>query len=128
MQKSDIPVDVRRFILTSIASVPHLEALMLMLETTPRAWTPKEIAARLYVAPAVAHAVLTDLCRSGMLLCDEATSTYFYEHRPRPVCEIVERVAALYGTHLVEITLLIHSKLDQKAQQFAGAFDFRREP
>jgi hypothetical protein len=27
----------------------------------------------------------------------------------------------------VEITLLIHSKLDRKAQQFADAFNFRKD-
>lgn len=127
MAKREIPPDVRRFILTSIPSVPHIEALMLMRSTAPAKWTAKGISERLYVPPAVALAVLTDLCRSGMLLHDEALSIYFYESRPEPVCDIIDSVASLYGTHLVEITMLIHSKLDRKAQQFADAFHFRKE-
>ena len=127
MAKSEIPADVRRFILTSISSVPHLEALMLIRGTSPRQWTPKDIAARLYVPPAVAESVLTDLCSSGMLVCDESGSLYAYGTRPEPVCDVIDSLAALYGSHLVEITLLIHSKLDRKAQQFADAFNFRKE-
>lgn len=65
---------------------------------------------------AVALAVLSDLCRSGMLGCDEEASIYFYEARPEPMCDIICSVADLYGSHLVEITMLIHSKLDRKAQ------------
>ena len=38
-----------------------------------------------------------------------------------------EVFADLYATHLVEVTLLIHSTLDRKAQQFADAFTWRKD-
>jgi hypothetical protein len=38
-----------------------------------------------------------------------------------------DRLADLYATHLVEVTLLIHSSLDRKAQQFADAFKWRKD-
>ncbi|MDM5177139.1 hypothetical protein PO883_08010 [Massilia sp. DJPM01] len=127
MPKKEIPPEVRRFILTSIPSVPHIEALILMRATAPARWTPLDLAQRLYVPPAVVHGVLTDLCGSGMLQCDDSTSTYYFNEQPNELCAVIARLALLYSTNLVEITLLIHSKLDRKAQQFADAFNFRKE-
>jgi hypothetical protein len=124
MAKNDIPADLRRFILTSIPSVPHIEALMLLRSHAPEAWSPPDVARRLYVAPEVAESVLADLCKAGILLCDHQAKTYAY----RSGDELIERLAELYASNLVEVTMLIHSKLDRKAQQFADAFNFRKEP
>lgn len=106
--------------------MPHIEALMLMRSTAPTQWTAGELAQRLYVRPAVANDVLTDLHQAGMLQ-SETPSQYFFERQPGPLGDVIETLAVLYSTHLVEITMLIHSKLDRKAQQFADAFDFRKE-
>lgn len=127
MAKTEIPDDVRRFILTSIPSVPHIEALILVHATAPRSWTVSELAQRLYVPAAVAESLLRDLCQSAMLQGDHATAAYFFDAQTNPLGQTIERLAQLYSTHLVEITLLIHSKLDRKAQQFADAFKLRKE-
>lgn len=127
-RKNDIPPEVRRFILTSIPSVPHVEALLLMRATAPARWTPSDLAQRLYVQPAVARSVLADLCNAAMLESEDSGLTYFFGEQPNALCEAITRLAALYSSNLVDITLLIHSKLDRKAQQFADAFDFRKEP
>jgi hypothetical protein len=42
--------------------------------------------------------------------------------------ERIDRLADLYARHLVEVTHLIHSSLDRKAQQFADAFKCERIP
>jgi hypothetical protein len=39
----------------------------------------------------------------------------------------IDQLAELYARHLVEVTLLIHSSLDRKAQQFADAFKWRKD-
>jgi hypothetical protein len=41
--------------------------------------------------------------------------------------ERIDALADLYAKHLVEVTLLIHSTLDRKAQQFADAFKLRKD-
>jgi hypothetical protein len=125
MKNKQLPPEVRRFILTSIASVPHIEALVLVCATTTQRWTSLALAKRLYVTPASAASVLEDLRHSGMLAFDSASDTYYFETNDRT--GLVEQVAALYASHLVEITLLIHSKLDRKAQQFADAFNLRKD-
>jgi hypothetical protein len=128
MPKDDIPSEVRRFILTSIPSVPHVEALLLMRATAPARWTSSDLAQRLYVQPALASGVLADLCTAALLQSEDAGTSYFFGEQPDALCDVINTLAALYSSNLVEITLLIHSKLDRKAQQFANAFDFRKEP
>lgn len=127
MANSEIPLEVRRFILTSIPSVPHIEALILMHATAPQQWTVAALAQRLYVSATVAQGVLTDLCQAGIFQCDDALPAYFLDRQSHQLGEVIENLALLYRTHLVEITLLIHSKLDRKAQQFADAFNLRKE-
>lgn len=126
MATNDIPPDLRRFILTSIPSVPHIEALMLMRSAAPAQWSAGELARRLYVRAEAAEAVLKDLCQSGILRCDPAADTYSYEPDGAVPAELIDRLAAVYATELVEVTMLIHSKLDRKAQQFADAFNLRK--
>ena len=41
---------------------------------------------------------------------------------------MIDRLAEVYYQHLVEVTNLIHSKTSKKAQQFADAFKWRKEP
>jgi hypothetical protein len=42
-------------------------------------------------------------------------------------CSLIDRLAELYSRQLVQVTTLIHSKLDRKAQQFANAFTWRKD-
>lgn len=127
MVKHEIPPDLRRFILTSIPSVPHIEALLLARASSPERWTVENAARRLYIQPATVRGVMADLCRSGMLLHDEAQDSWFYQTDATELCDLVERLASLYASHLVEVTGLIHSKLDRKAQHFANAFNLRKD-
>jgi DNA-binding IclR family transcriptional regulator len=127
MAKTEIPDEVRRFVLTSIPSIPHIEALMLVRATTPARWAPDDLARRLYVPPAVARSVLADLCSSKMIREEAQSTTYYFDAPSAELNDVIAKLAILYSSNLVEITLLIHSKLERKAQQFADAFDFRKE-
>jgi predicted transcriptional regulator len=129
MDNPSIPEDIRRFVLTSIPSVPFLEALLLMHADASRQWTADALARRLYVREKVADGLLLDLCRSGMAVRCDAPGGNAYCYRPdgEALRERIDRLADLYATHLVEVTLLIHSSLDRKAQQFADAFKWRKD-
>jgi hypothetical protein len=129
MDNPSIPEDIRRFVLTSIPSVPFLEALLLMRADPGRQWSPDTLARRLYVREKVADGLLDDLCRSGMAVrCDPpAGDAYCYRPDGEALRERIDLLADLYAAHLVEVTLLIHSSLDRKAQQFADAFKWRKD-
>src|SRR6476661_11191751 len=116
-----IPEELRRFVLTSIPSVPFLEALLLVRADPAHCWRRDSLARRLYVREKVAEGLLAELCRAGMAAPgpDPGAGTYCYRPREDVLRERVDRLADLYVSHLVEVTHLIHSSLDRKAQQFA---------
>ncbi|HEU4851613.1 MAG TPA: hypothetical protein VFT37_05605 [Telluria sp.] len=120
-----IPDDVRRFVLTSIASVPHLEALLL-LRATPGDWPVARVAERLYISEKAAERLLLDLCGSGLLACHD--DIYQYHPETAAMRETVSDVARTYSQNLVAMTNLIHSSVERKAHQFAAAFNFRKKP
>lgn len=127
MAQQAIPEDIRRFVLTSIPSVPHLEALLL-LRGTPGPWSSAAVAERLYLGEKSATVLLDDLCSSGMANAQgEPANCYRYQPATELLGTTIDSLAEFYARHLVEITHLIHSKHDRKAQQFADAFKWRKD-
>jgi hypothetical protein len=128
MDNFSIPEDLRRFVLTSIPSVPFLEALLLMRADPEQCWSRDTLARRLYVRDKVAEGLLDELCLAGIAAPSPADAdVYCYHPREDILRERIDRLADLYSTHLVEVTHLIHSSLDRKAQQFADAFKWRKD-
>ena len=126
MTISELPADLRRFILTSIPSVPYLEAVLLLRADATQGWTAAQLARRLYVAEHTGAELLAQLRESGVAAETEAPGTVRYAPGDE-LHELVERLAAAYAQDLVAVTRLIHSRLDRRAQQFADAFRFRKE-
>ena len=128
MDKAPIPEDLRRFVLTSIPSVPFLEALLLLRANPSQEWHGDTLAQRRYVSELSALGLLEDLCRAGMAApCPGAPGCYQYRPSSPQLDERIGMLADLYAKHLVEVTHLIHSSLDRKAQQFADAFKLRKD-
>jgi hypothetical protein len=129
MANSSIPEDLRRFVLTSIPSVPFLEALLLMRAGLSQPWRRETLAARLYLREKVAESLLAELCAAGMAEpCPPPDSdACCYRPESEALRARIDLLAEMYATHLVEVTQLIHSTLDRKAQQFANAFTWRKD-
>jgi hypothetical protein len=129
MESAPIPEDIRRFVLTSVSSIPFLEALLLLRAHPAQQWHTDTLARRLYIRDKVAQALLDDLCTAGMAAPCEAPATDCYRYQPSSdeLRARIDQLAELYSTHLVEVTMLIHSTLDRKAQQFADAFKWRKD-
>jgi DNA-binding IclR family transcriptional regulator len=126
MTRPELPANVRRFILTSVPSVPYLEAVLLLRAEPATAWGVAELARRLYVPERTATELLQLLTSSGIAAPVGDTRTARYA----PAAELrglLEELAQSYSTDLVAITDLIHSRIDRRAQRFADAFRFRKE-
>ena len=65
--RPDLPQDLRRFILTSIPSVPYLEALLLLRAEPQRSWSAAEAARRLYLPEQRGTELLTELVSAGVV-------------------------------------------------------------
>ncbi|GAB3436330.1 hypothetical protein NX773_07610 [Massilia solisilvae] len=129
MDRATFSEDLRRFVLTSIPSVPFLEALLLLRADPRQQWHADTLARRLYISERVAHGLLEALCTAGMAGQCEPAATGCYRYQPAsPALQArIDTLAELYARHLVEVTNLIHSSLDRKAQQFADAFRWRKD-
>ena len=129
MDKVPFPEDLRRFVLTSIPSVPFLEALLILRANPAQQWHGDSLAQRLYVRERTAQALLEELCKAGMVAPCAGPNANCYQYQPssQQLRERIDALAGLYARHLVEVTHLIHSSLDRKAQQFADAFKLRKD-
>jgi hypothetical protein len=124
-----IPEDVRRFILTSVSSVPFLEALLLMRNAPEQAWDSLSVAKRLYISDKAAAELLAELNAFGVVAVTESDGG-FYRYHPTSddLRELIDRLAEIYAKNLIEVTNIIHSKTGKRAQRFADAFKWRKDP
>jgi hypothetical protein len=133
MSRRPLADDMRRFILTSIPSVPYLEALLLLRTAQDADWDVNTVARRLYVAETRAAELLMALRDAGIaeqIVPDvDEPSSVRYRYRPASpqLAARLDALAQAYAEHLVPVTDLIHSRLDKRAQQFAEAFRLRKD-
>ena len=126
MTSSELPAELRRFILTSIPSVPYLEAVLLLRADPEHAWGAGQLARRLYV-PEHGGAELLAMLRDSGIASDAGTPGTVRYAPARERRGLLDQLAAAYTQDLVAVTRLIHSRIDRRAQQFADAFRFRKE-
>lgn len=124
MTSTLIADDVRRFVLLAIPSVPYLEALLLMRSTPDQAWNAAKLARRLYLGERTAAELLAALNEAG--IAGKHPDGFQYLPQDAQMAHLLDGLAAAYSRHLVEISLLIHTKNEGKPQHFANAFLWRR--
>lgn len=128
MTSSELPADVRRFILTSVPSVPYLEALLLLRADASHTWDASQLARRLYVPERTGAELVELLHDSGIAAAAAAGEAGAVRYAPAAeLSELLDRVAQAYAADLLTVTELIHSRIDRRAQRFADAFRFRKE-
>jgi DNA-binding IclR family transcriptional regulator len=128
MPREPIPDDLRRFILTSVPSVPFVEAMLLFLARTDAALSVDEIARRLYMPRAAAAQVIDALREAHIVAPDpqQGDACRFSPASPE-LEQMLRELAALYSRDLIGVTDLIHSRTARRAQQFADAFRIRKD-
>ncbi|HEY0824150.1 MAG TPA: hypothetical protein VGD76_10220 [Ramlibacter sp.] len=126
MTSDNLPDDIRRFVLTSIPSVPYLEALLLLRSQPQQAWGAAAVARRLYVPEARAAELLRALQESELVAWTEGEG-FRYAPRDEALRITIDTLDRLYATRLVEITSLIHTRVEKRAMQFADAFRWKKD-
>ena len=119
----------RRFLLTSVPSVPVLEAILLLRAAPEQDWTCEQRARRLYVPAQVCSELVGQIAAIGLIdLRNEPPPPHFhYAPRSPELIEVIDEVARVYASHLIEVTNLIHSSSKRQAQRFADAFNLRKD-
>ncbi len=122
----ELSLDVRRFILVGVPSVPYLEALLLLRTDPGTAWDSRRVAQRLFIGERQAEELLQALV-AGDIAEARSPAQYFYRPGSAEMSSLLDKLAAVYAADLVQVTKLIHSRADKQAQQFADAFRLRRD-
>ncbi len=121
-----IPDSVRRFVLTSIPSVPHLETLMLLWREQGRAFSVDEIAGRLYLSAGAAKALADELVQAELLESDDGGARFRARTEPAELRGLLEELDRTYARQVRAVAELIHGNLGRKAKSFANAFYWRK--
>lgn len=120
-----IPEDLRDFISRHIDSIAQLEALLLLRASAGETWSVERTMARLYAAEGEVTRVLERLHADGFIIRDG--NAYRYQCKDSETAALVDRLAAIYASHLIPVTNMIHDKL-RHVRAFAQAFRFRKDP
>lgn len=122
-----IPDDVRRFVLTSIPSIPYLEAVLVLRRDPAKRWDAFSLAKALYVPAPRAAALLRELTASGVASFEPQDQTYLYAPGDELLVDMIDRVAELYRQDTIGITQLVHDTTQRSAHRFASAFNIRKD-
>lgn len=124
----DLPAAVRRFILTSVPSVPYLEALLLLRGEPRTGWRVAQVSSRLYLGEKQVAQLLRALAQAGIAQpASDGAQAYSYAPSTPELAALLDQVAQAYSAHLMAVTDLIHSRIDKRAQQFADAFRWKKD-
>jgi hypothetical protein len=128
MSHEPIPDEVRRFVQTTILSVPFAEALLLFLASEGGELETRAVARRLYIAEGAASALVDQLRAAGIVEPGATADRHRFKPHDGEHERLLRLAARYYTTHLIEVTELIHSATARNARRFADAFKIRKEP
>ena len=124
---TDIPSDVRRFIVDHIDSVEQLEVLLLLHRNPARWWTAADVNAEIRTSLASAADRLRDLAERRLAGVEPGTlPRYRFAPVDAAVGGLVSRVAETYRKHRVAIVTLVYSKPSDAVRDLADAFRLGR--
>ena len=126
MSRDPIPENLYRLILTSIPSVPYLEALLFFRSNAERAVSVREISSRLYMPEKAAFELVLQLRDAGVIRAEEGTDLHRYAAEGE-LADMIDLLAAFYAKNLIGVTEVIHARTGRRAQQFADAFKFKKD-
>ena len=121
-------LQVDRFVLEEIDSVPHLEALLLLFNSRPKTWSTEEMAKSLYVRNEVASKILDSLLHRKLVVANHEKSDLFsYSSDDEVRNTMLQDVDAIYRKEVVRISSMIHSKASAGVRDFARAFRLKKD-
>jgi len=99
-----IPDDVRRFVMTSVPTVPYLEA-MLLFHTAPELQRNRaDVASLLYLNEQTAGELLEALCSAGAIAPVESAPGRFRYAPGEAAHAAISKLAEVYAGNLVGVT------------------------
>lgn len=107
MPEPCVPDEVREFIIRYIATVPQIEALLLIWSSPEKHWSLRQVATRIYTSEAEAARALEGLCTGGLLVHREGG---FALDSSAGNVDMIRKLKEVYARHLIPVTDVIHGK------------------
>jgi hypothetical protein len=107
MPEPYVPDEVREFITKHIATVPQIEALLLIWSSPEKRWNLRQVAARIYTSDAEAARALDGLCAGGLLVQREGNFTL---DSSAENVDMIRKLKEVYARCLIPVTDVIHGK------------------
>ena len=122
-----VPPHVLRFLEKNIDTVPQLETLLMMSEAPDRRWRVADVASRNYITEHRALETLNALLRRGLVSFDGSPPAFWFNPTTDQTRAVVADLSRCYQRSLSRITELIHAKPSASIQEFARAFDLKKD-
>jgi len=124
MEENPRRLEVDRFVLAEIDSVPHIEALLLLWNGRATAHRAEKLTALLYLPIEHTLKILEDLQQRNMILRTEAGYAYNPDY---PRDDLMQQVDKTWRSELVRLSNMIHSKASPAVREFARAFRLKKD-
>jgi hypothetical protein len=118
-----IPEELRRFVLASFPTVPHVEILLLLWREPVLPWSVRDIARRVFVPELRAAEIAEELSRDGLLVGSGDPRRYSCRREPAHVAALIDELERAYSRRVREIATLIHEHggpVPRSPRQVAG--------
>jgi hypothetical protein len=99
----------------------------MMSEEPDRGWLVADVASRNYIAEQRATDTLNALQRRGLVSSVDSPPRFRFDPATDEVRALVADLARCYQKNLSRITELIHAKPSASIQEFARAFDLKKD-
>lgn len=128
MAEFSLGPEVRRIVITHLASMDHMEVLVLLFRSAPEALGKPDIVQRLKRPPELVAAALTDLLEGGLISSGESppgSEAFKYEPGSESLRTSVEELMKMYNERPVTLIRAIYDRPAQPVISFAEAFRVR---
>jgi hypothetical protein len=127
MVDSRLPDEVRVLVQNHVASMPHLEALLLLSGSPDQSLPVEAVAAAIGVAPDAAAKVLRDLHASSLAAEEGAGGSLRYRFAPddESLRRAAESLSDMYSRFPVQVIRAVYERPPSAVQQLADAFRLR---
>jgi hypothetical protein len=122
-----ISEDTRRFVLTSIPSIPYLEAILLFKRDRSAEWSAKRLGQALYIPESAASALVQALASAGVITGATDASLFHYSPRDATLDGALNALEEAYRADMIGVTRLVHDATQRSAQRLADAFRIRKD-
>lgn len=123
----DISEDVREMIQRHLATMDHVELLMILRGGRDESFTPAQLAARMRKPEQLVEMCLESLAGAG-LAAQLSDRTYRYAALEGTLDRTADSVVRLYNERPVTLVRLLYERPPTAVNTFADAFKLRREP